>query len=871
MRLFLGLVVSAVSSAAVSSYSVLGSVADQVSVKIDENTGDFRVFDADGVNFLSGGDVSILSNGKTLSRDKGGLLLNATSRTNGTDSGGSFTAMVFSWNAVTQSQAADADAVPLMFQTGISVYPDTSKLVFTQSFPFGFATGAATGANAEYDGLVTSFPQLTMADPAGRGVVSFQGDMTGSGTQVGQWAPGDAPQPTGTCRVTVGSSKIHVSGAGYDAYRPVTDRNQPRKGRQYTQSHGNFCDCDGNDSCNHWAFKAEGSTVAACQAKCDSLNCSCFDFASDSTASVIGGGIKNSGPVVLFNANMTSTHVLSAHNNFMAASQVFGNNTLRYGVMGGVTEIPAGYMLETVLVPNDGGVNEAMEKWGDVLLARSNKKRYAYRDDQAMRQLGYSTDNGAYYYYQTEPNKTYEQTLLDVKAYADSENLPYQYVLLDSWWYYKGEGGGVATWNARPDVFPNGLPSFYEKTGWTGMLHNRYWSTDTPYAKQNGGQYNFVIDNSSVCVPDDQDFWNDLIANKTTNGQKMFMYEQDWLDVEFDRSLWLHENISAAQLWMHQMNAGCTNSNVTIQMCMSHVRHILQSTEMPAVTNARASGDYHPGSGQWDVGTTALLAHAVGIAPSKDNYWSTPVQNGTHYGPTTAEPRGYLQSVVSTFSNGPVAPSDMVGGSNASLIMRACDSAGTLLRPDRSATNIDAVFVNRAGFTNTDGSPAGAQGMIWFTTAVVAGARYGYLLAPQLDAPYSLSLEEAGYAATDELVVFADGDGTMLTFDASHPLKVPASTSDAPVVMTMSPKLPSGWRVLGEFDKWIRVSPQRFADITSNATKMTVHIRGGRAGEEVTFLVVSPQGTVIPTWCKIASDGAEAVATIYASDLSGNC
>ena len=142
---------------------------------------------------------------------------------------------------------------------------------------------------------------------------------------------------------------------------------------------------------------------------------------------------------------------------------------------------------------------------------------------------------------------------------------------------------------------------------------------------------------------------------------------------------------------------------------------------------------------------------------------------------------------------------------------------------------------------------------------------------PSASHRYSLSLEEAGYAATDELVVFADGDGTMLTFDASHPLKVPASTSDAPVVMTMSPKLPSGWRVLGEFDKWIRVSPQRFADITSNATKMTVHIRGGRAGEEVTFLVVSPQGTVIPTWCKIASDGAEAVATIYASDLSGNC
>ena len=56
------------------------------------------------------------------------------------------------------------------------------------------------------------------------------------------------------------------------------------------------------------------------------------------------------------------------------------------------------------------------------------------------------------------------------------------------------------------------------------------------------------------------------------------------------------------------------------------IRHILQSVEMPAATNARASGDYiHPGPGgghQWDIGTTSILAHAVGLAPSKDNYWS---------------------------------------------------------------------------------------------------------------------------------------------------------------------------------------------------------------------------------------------------------
>ena len=33
---------------------------------------------------------------------------------------------------------------------------------------------------------------------------------------------------------------------------------------------------------------------------------------------------------------------------------------------------------------------------------------------------------GAYYYYLTEANKTYEQTMLDVKAYADQNKIPYR-------------------------------------------------------------------------------------------------------------------------------------------------------------------------------------------------------------------------------------------------------------------------------------------------------------------------------------------------------------------------------------------------------------------------------------------------------------
>ena len=68
--------------------------------------------------------------------------------------------------------------------------------------------------------------------------------------------------------------------------------------------------------------------------------------------------------------------------------------------------------------------------------------------------------------------------------------------------------------------------------------------------------------------------------------------------------------------------------------CMAYPRHVMQSLEVPAVTQVRASCDYHPGNTagcsfpycQWNIGTSSLLAWAVGIAPSKDGFWSTEVQ-----------------------------------------------------------------------------------------------------------------------------------------------------------------------------------------------------------------------------------------------------
>ena len=44
-------------------------------------------------------------------------------------------------------------------------------------------------------------------------------------------------------------------------------------------------------------------------------------------------------------------------------------------------------------------------------------------------------DNGAYYFYQPETNKNFQQTVLDILATAKATHVPYATLQFDSWWY----------------------------------------------------------------------------------------------------------------------------------------------------------------------------------------------------------------------------------------------------------------------------------------------------------------------------------------------------------------------------------------------------------------------------------------------------
>jgi hypothetical protein len=80
-------------------------------------------------------------------------------------------------------------------------------------------------------------------------------------------------------------------------------------------------------------------------------------------------------------------------------------------------DIQAGYTVSFIVsATQTAGVNQAFEAWGDKLLGTYGKSRALTYRDYSLNYLGYSTDNGAFYYYQTEDHQVCTPALTGAPA-----------------------------------------------------------------------------------------------------------------------------------------------------------------------------------------------------------------------------------------------------------------------------------------------------------------------------------------------------------------------------------------------------------------------------------------------------------------------
>ena len=75
------------------------------------------------------------------------------------------------------------------------------------------------------------------------------------------------------------------------------------------------------------------------------------------------------------------------------------------------------------------------------------------------------------------------------------------------------------------EAFPDSMQYVFNVTKQFVTGHNKFWDSAVTYAKQNGGDYNFIVDEQNFkALPNDERFWDDLFSNATKWGLKT--YEQ---------------------------------------------------------------------------------------------------------------------------------------------------------------------------------------------------------------------------------------------------------------------------------------------------------------------------------------------------------
>eukprot|EP01084_Bolivina_argentea_P230907 389540_1 len=286
------------------------------------------------------------------------------------------------------------------------------------------------------------------------------------------------------------------------------------------------------------------------------------------------GGIENSGVLVLYNEILTECMAISPLKYSMTSNQeiIVENNEkyIQWGIQGNVTVVDPGFEISYIMSLTNGGINKCMTNWGDLILKYFNKTRgNAHKTDFTLNYLGYSTDHGAYYWYYQEPGKNAEQTMIDIKKYHDSINIPTKYLLLDSWWYQQsGPKGTDYNFTANVTLFPNGQ-HIHDKTGWFIQSQNRAWAYDCVYCASNQfGECDYDKSTWEAVPSDTEKFWDYIFSNNNPSTYGLIVYEQDHLSqFTVDLNIFMN-NTEFGRQYMLSMGQHAFKYNLSNQYCM---------------------------------------------------------------------------------------------------------------------------------------------------------------------------------------------------------------------------------------------------------------------------------------------------------------
>ncbi len=512
-----------------------------------------------------------------------------------------------------------------------------------------------------------------------------------------------------------------------------------------------------------------------------------------------------------------------------------GPEGVRCGWHGDLEELPAGFATELALW-SAAGPRDALERHATVLRTRAGTRRPGRYVDALGAKLSYWTDNGAAYWYRSEPEcGGVVGTLTAAARSLREQEIPFDVFQLDSWFYPHAQlrpfddpdvsvpPTGLVRWDARSDILPDGIPALRQALGNPPLAaHCRHFASDSPYFETHEAWRD-----GDRAHPKDATLYERLLHQAAGWGVETF--EHDWLIECFVGVRGLRAVPGRARAWQEGLDRAAAAHGMTLQWCMASPADFFQTVTLERVTSIRTSGDYKYLIGSGALWTWFLhgnaLARALGLHPFKDVFLSRRDGEGSRDGDPYAE----VEALLSALSAGPVGIGDRVGRSDRALILRTCRSDGVIVRPDVPVAALDRCWRGHAAL---EPNP-----LVGEAHTVHAAGRWTYLVSlnayrGQETLEFSLPLADLGPLAPPHPVVaweWRRQRAQRVAPDHAFSLSLAPLDWDYRV---LCPLLPGELAVLGDPDRYATAGDRRLGGVWPTPEGVALDVLGA-PGERV--------------------------------------
>jgi hypothetical protein len=390
------------------------------------------------------------------------------------------------------------------------------------------------------------------------------------------------------------------------------------------------------------------------------------------------------------------------------------DGALRWGWHGDLDDVPAGFVA-TLGVYDAATPALALARWAEELCGGPPAARR--RDTNPITShLSYWTDNGAAYWYRTEPGQTIGATVAEAVTRLRESGVPVGAVELDSWFYeheiarpiaeigYPEEvpPTGMMSWTPRADAFDGSLEEWTDSLGRPPLvLHSRHISPSSPYLEEGEWWVDLL-----GAQPHDPEFFRRWFDDAARWG--VCCIEQDWMLIYWFGVRDMRAAPGRAAEWQRALDRHAADTGIGLMWCMATPADLVLAASLPNVVAVRTSDDYRFAEDPailwvWYL-TVNRLAGALGLPAFKDVFFSQVPEPDADAidGDVHAE----VEALLSALSAGPVGIGDRVGRTDASIVMRTCDADGRIRHVDRPVGLVDDCLF---------GSPARGERLAWAT------------------------------------------------------------------------------------------------------------------------------------------------------------